>query len=132
AGLTSAQKTRYQAFPYLHEKMGAALAAGDLVIARAGASTLGEFPFFSLPAILVPYPHAWRYQEVNADYLAERGAAIMLEDGLLQTRLLKVVKDLLENPHKLEAMQNAMKSLRHPQAAQAIAEQLLELGGQRL
>ncbi len=132
AGLTSAQQTRYHAFPYLHEEMGAALASADLVVARAGASTLGEFPYFGLPAILVPYPYAWRYQKVNADYLAQRGAAVIVKDELLEEELLLVVKDLLENPAKLQAMHAAMKSLAHAQAAQAIAEQLLDLGGQRL
>src|SRR5581483_11260122 len=131
AGLTSAQRTRYHAYPYLHEEMGAALAAADLVIARAGASTLGEFPFFGLPAILVPYPHAWRYQKVNADYLAERGAAVMLEDELISGELLTVVKDLLDNPSKREAMQKAMKSLNRPQAAQSIAERIIALGEKR-
>ena len=112
--------------------MGAALASADLVISRAGASTLGEFPFFGLPAILVPYPHAWRYQKVNADYLAERGAAVIVKDEMLKNELLPVIKDLLANPSKREAMSKAMKSLSHPQAAQAIAEQIMQLGGQRL
>jgi UDP-N-acetylglucosamine--N-acetylmuramyl-(pentapeptide) pyrophosphoryl-undecaprenol N-acetylglucosamine transferase len=132
AGLTSAQMANYQAYPYLHEEMGAALAAADLVVGRAGASSLGEYPLFGLPAILVPYPHAWRYQKVNADYLAQRGAALIVSDELLQVELLTVVRELLENPSKREAMRNAMKSLRRPQAADAIARQLLDLGGQSL
>ena len=112
--------------------MGAALASADLVISRAGASSLGEFPFFGLPAILVPYPHAWRYQKVNADYLAERGAAVIVKDEMLKTDLLTVIRDLLANPSKRKAMSKAMKSLSHPQAAQAIAEQIVRLGEQRL
>ncbi|MCL4528718.1 MAG: undecaprenyldiphospho-muramoylpentapeptide beta-N-acetylglucosaminyltransferase [Chloroflexi bacterium] len=130
-GLTSAQRTRYHAFPYLHEEMGAALASADLVVARAGASTLGEFPFFGLPAILIPYPYAWRYQKVNADFLAQRGAAVIIKDEFLKSELLPVVKDLIENPSKRRAMQIAMKSLARVHAANAIAGQLLELGGQR-
>ena len=132
AGLTSEQQKRYHAFPYLHEEMGAALVSADLVISRAGASTLGEFPFFGLPAILIPYPYAWRYQKVNADYLAERGAAVIVKDEMLKNELLPVIKALLANPSKREAMSKAMKSLSHPQAAQIIAEQILQLGGQLL
>ena len=60
--------------------MGLAFAAADLVVSRAGASILGEYPLFGLPSILIPYPYAWRYQKVNADYLATRGAAIRLDD----------------------------------------------------
>jgi hypothetical protein len=70
----------YRPYPYLHERMGAAFRAADLVVARAGASMLGEAPAFALPSLLVPYPHAWRYQKVNADYLANAGAAIRLDD----------------------------------------------------
>ncbi len=131
AGLTAEQKQRYHAFPYLHEEMGAALAAADLAVARAGASTLGELPLHGLPAILVPYPHAWRYQKVNADHLAQRGAAIILPDELLNQQLFQIIVDLLENPSKREAMQAAMSSLGQPGAANAIADQLLELGGKR-
>lgn len=128
AGLKSAQKKRYHTFPYLHE-MGKALAASDLVVSRAGASTLGEFPFFELPAILVPYPYAWRYQKVNASYLAQRGAAVILDDSRLQEELLDTIKVLLDNPGKRRSMQAAMRSLSKPEAARAIASQLVELAG---
>jgi UDP-N-acetylglucosamine--N-acetylmuramyl-(pentapeptide) pyrophosphoryl-undecaprenol N-acetylglucosamine transferase len=119
---------RYHAMPYLHE-MGAALAAADIVISRAGASTLGEYPLFGLPAILVPYPHAWRYQKVNADYLTRRGAAIILEDHRLSDELLSTLNVLFENPNKLKAMRAAMFELSHPRAAEKIASALIDLAG---
>ena len=128
AGLKSVQKKRYHTFPYMHE-MGKALAAADLVVSRAGASTLGEFPFFELPAILVPYPYAWRYQKVNASYLAQRGAAVIVDDSRLQEELLDTIRVLLDNPGKRRSMQAAMRSLSKPEAAQAIASQLVELAG---
>jgi len=121
--------SRYHAQPYLHE-MGAALASADLVLARAGASSLGEFPLHALPAILVPYPHAWRYQKVNADYLTRRGAAIMLEDHLLNDELMDTLNVLLENPNKLKSMRAAMFELSHPRAAEKIASALIELAGE--
>ncbi len=120
---------RYHAMAYLHE-MGAALAAADLVVSRAGASSLGEFPLFALPAILVPYPYAWRYQKVNADYLTRRGAAIMLQDNRINEELLVALTVLLENPNKLKAMRAAMFELSHPRAAEKIASALLELAGE--
>ncbi len=126
--LPGSLKSRYRAMPYLHE-MGAALAAADLVLSRAGASTLGEYPLFGLPAVLVPYPYAWRYQKVNADYLAEHGAALVLQDELLNDKLSNVLKDLLLNTHKLEAMRAAAGTLSRPNAATALASQLFELAG---
>lgn len=120
---------RYHPYPYLHDEMGDALAAADLVISRAGASILGEFPQFGLPAILVPYPYAWRYQKVNADYLAERGAALVIEDAKLKSGLHLTVEKLLETPEKLEVMRKAMRTLHQPQAAERIASILFELAG---
>jgi UDP-N-acetylglucosamine--N-acetylmuramyl-(pentapeptide) pyrophosphoryl-undecaprenol N-acetylglucosamine transferase len=121
---------RYHALPYLHE-MGAALAATDLVISRAGASCLGEYPLFGLPAILVPYPFAWRYQKVNADYLTNRGAAVILEDHVLDAELMNTLNVLMENPNKLRSMRAAMFELSHPRAAEKIAGLLLELAGEK-
>jgi UDP-N-acetylglucosamine--N-acetylmuramyl-(pentapeptide) pyrophosphoryl-undecaprenol N-acetylglucosamine transferase len=129
--LTGVPATRYHAFPYLHEEMGAALAVADLAVSRAGASTLGEYPLFGLPAVLVPYPHAWRYQNVNADSLVHRGAAIMLEDSKLSDQLLSTVSDLLSQPKKLSSMRDAMKRLSHPGAAAEIAHEIIELCQER-
>lgn len=128
--LPAALRTRYHAMPYLHE-MGAALAAADLVVSRAGASVLGEYPFFGLPAILVPYPYAWRYQKVNADHLEKNRAALILKDEDLADKLLPFVKELLLDRQKLDSMRSAMKQLSQPNAAAAIASQLVKLAGGR-
>jgi UDP-N-acetylglucosamine--N-acetylmuramyl-(pentapeptide) pyrophosphoryl-undecaprenol N-acetylglucosamine transferase len=123
-------KKHYHLFPYLHENMGAALASADLVICRAGASTLGELPYFNLPAILVPYPYAWRYQKTNADHLERSGAALILRDADLASSLKQTVLDLLNDPQRLQKMQVAMRKLSTPSATQKIAEIILESSAQ--
>jgi UDP-N-acetylglucosamine--N-acetylmuramyl-(pentapeptide) pyrophosphoryl-undecaprenol N-acetylglucosamine transferase len=122
---------RYNTYPYLYEEMGAALAAADLVISRAGASTLGEYPLFSLPSILVPYPYAWRYQKVNANHLVHNGAAILLEDAKLADELPALVSSLLNDPARLESMRNAVKAMARPQAAIEIGRLILEQAMER-
>ena len=122
---------RYHTFPYLHEEMGAAFSCADLVVSRAGASTLGEFPLFGLPAVLVPYPYAWRYQRVNADYLAQRGAAEVLENDQLAAELVPTVQRLLADPTHLEQMRQAMKAQARPQSAELLADLLCELAAQK-
>ena len=112
---------RYQAFPYLHE-MGAALAAADLVVSRAGASILGEYPLFGCPAILVPYPHAWHYQHLNANYLVTQGAAEILPDEKLEQELFGQIQRLITNTTTLNRMRSAMSSLASPDADKKIAE----------
>lgn len=118
---------RYRPFPYLHAEMGAAFTVADLVVCRAGASTLGELPLFGLPAILVPYPYAWRYQQVNAQWVARHGAAMVLADAGLPAQLLPAVRDLIRDPGRRAAMRQAMHSLARPQAAHHIAALLHSL-----
>jgi len=122
------KRVHYHPYPYLHDDMGLAFAAADLVVSRAGASTLGEFPMFGLGAILVPYPYAWRYQKVNADYLASRGAAVRLNDEDLKMKLSATIRGLLRDPERLAAMRAASRALAVPDAAKRIADELLQLG----
>lgn len=128
AALPAEQMTHYHVYPFLHE-MGPALAAADLVVSRAGASALGEYPLFGLPAILVPYPYAWRYQKVNADYLVQRGAALRLNDEDLAERLAPAVRALLDEPERLAAMRQAARSAARPGAADQLARELARLAG---
>jgi undecaprenyldiphospho-muramoylpentapeptide beta-N-acetylglucosaminyltransferase len=114
----------YHTFPYLHDEMGAALASADLVVSRAGAATLGEYPVFGLPSILVPYPHAWRYQKANADYLTGIGAATQIRDEELNERLLPMIHQLLDDRQRLRVMGESAARFAAPSAAREIASQI--------
>jgi UDP-N-acetylglucosamine--N-acetylmuramyl-(pentapeptide) pyrophosphoryl-undecaprenol N-acetylglucosamine transferase len=117
----------YRAFAYLHEEMGDAFAAADLVVSRAGAAILGEYPTFNLPSVLVPYPHAWRYQKVNSEYLVEHGAAVALADEELDENLLPTILGLLNDSERRESMAKAAGRLATPEAAQVIAQEIEQL-----
>jgi len=124
ANLPTTLTSRYQSYPYLHNEMGAAFRIADLVLSRAGASSIGEYPHFGIPAILVPYPHAWRYQKVNADYLTRNSAAIVLNDVDLPSKLFSTVTSIIREPERLQEMKTAMKRLECRNAAEAIANQI--------
>lgn len=72
-----------------YEPMQIAYSACDLVISRAGATSIAEITYFQIPAILVPYPLASGHQSVNAKVLAEAGCAAVIEDNDLTAELLK-------------------------------------------
>jgi UDP-N-acetylglucosamine--N-acetylmuramyl-(pentapeptide) pyrophosphoryl-undecaprenol N-acetylglucosamine transferase len=127
--LPQKEQDNYRLYPFLHEEMGAALRIADLVVSRSGASILGEYPAFGLPAILVPYPHAWQYQKTNAKYLADRGAAVIIQDEALDDELVKNIQSLMRDQEALLMMGSAMKRIAKPNAAVAIAELLLTLAG---
>ncbi len=117
----------YRPYPYLHEEIGAAFRAANVVVARAGASMLGECPAFGLPSILIPYPYAWRYQKVNADYLVKNGAAIRLNDETLPAELLPAVMGLLNDEDRLFEMSANAKKLDKPHAEEKLANLLVSL-----
>jgi UDP-N-acetylglucosamine--N-acetylmuramyl-(pentapeptide) pyrophosphoryl-undecaprenol N-acetylglucosamine transferase len=104
-----------------------ALAAADLVVARAGGSVF-EIAANGLPAILVPYPHAaGDHQSANARWMSEAGAALAIPDAELSaTRLREEVAALLTDRSRLAAMAAAARRLARPDAAREVAGELLE------
>jgi UDP-N-acetylglucosamine--N-acetylmuramyl-(pentapeptide) pyrophosphoryl-undecaprenol N-acetylglucosamine transferase len=117
---------RYHPVPYLHEEMSTALAAADLSVARAGASTLGEFTVAHLPSIVVPLVSV--NQQANADLLAHHGGAVVISDERLGEELTPVLLDLLRDPGKRARMEANLRTLAKPDAAYAIAQEIVALG----
>lgn len=126
-GLPELLRRRYHLYPYLHREMADAFAAADVVICRAGASTLGELPAVGAPSILVPYPHSGAHQWANARYLAEQGAALIVPDEEAGERLAQTALNLLADATQRASMAAAARKLARPQAARAIAKEIEEL-----
>ena len=106
------------------DRFGAALGAADLALSRAGG-TVWELAAAGLPAVLVPYPHATGdHQYLNAVYFDE-GAVVVREDDIEQVP--ELVRALLDDPGRLERMRDAMLRKARPDAADEIAEGLIEL-----
>ena len=114
-------RERYRPFAFLHEDMDAALAAADLLVGRAGSSTLAEAAAAGLPMIVVPYPHAADHQRANAIDLVSSGAARLVEDEDLDGDTLRDAADLLGDKERLAAMAAAARSVGRPGATAATA-----------
>ena len=111
------------------DNMAAAYARADLVICRAGATTIAELAALGKPSILVPYPYATRkHQDVNARALAAYGGAdIIIQRDLNGTTLAKKIRMYMENPDALQQMSLFALKAGRPQAKEIIVEELMEL-----
>jgi UDP-N-acetylglucosamine--N-acetylmuramyl-(pentapeptide) pyrophosphoryl-undecaprenol N-acetylglucosamine transferase len=121
-------QARYHLHDYLHEDMALALAAADLAVMRAGASTLGELPATRLPAVLIPGDFS--DQSVNARYLESEGAAVMLPQSRLAD-LPAVVSSLLDDEPGRRRMQDALARLSKPDAAEQLVRLIETMAGAR-
>jgi len=116
----------YVVLPFTDD-FGAALAAADLVVARAGGS-VWEVAAAGKPALLVPYPHATAdHQTLNARFFERAGGAVVVPEAELD--LAAQVDGLLGDPDRLAAMGAAMTQTARPDAAEVVAEELLALAG---
>ena len=116
------------------EEMPAALGAADLVLSRAGASSLAEITAVGRPSILMPYPfHRDQHQYANAHCLTRLGAALLVPDAVQVKRNAPVLREvlvrLLESDEERGALAQAAAQMGQPDAADRIAQQVLELAG---
>ena len=108
------------------DEFGAALAAPDLAISRAGG-TVWELAAAGTPSVLVPYPQATNdHQTLNARHFERAGGAVVVPESELAT-VPALVDELLGDPDRLARMREAMLRLARPNAAEEIAEELIEL-----
>jgi len=122
---TRIRREEYRLLPAT-EDFGAALSAADLALSRAGG-TVWELAAAGLPAILVPYPFATGdHQTLNARHFSDGGGAILVPEPELG-RVPDLVRTLLEDTARLEAMRAAMRRLARPHAADTIADELIAL-----
>lgn len=117
-----------QVYPFITD-MAAAYAEADLIICRAGATSLAEITAAGKPSVLIPYPYAADdHQTQNAQAMAEAQAAVMIpESGLTAKTLFSTVEGLLADDAKLQEMAAHSAKLGRPGAAAAIADACEEL-----
>ena len=107
-------------------EFGAALAAPDLAVSRAGG-TVWELAASGTPSVLVPYPHATSdHQTLNARHFERGGGAVVVPEPELE-RVPALVDELLADPARLASMREAMLAMARPDAADEIAEELIAL-----
>jgi UDP-N-acetylglucosamine--N-acetylmuramyl-(pentapeptide) pyrophosphoryl-undecaprenol N-acetylglucosamine transferase len=124
-------RPRYAAEPFLTDRMADALVAADLVVGRAGSSTCAELTAAGVASILVPYPFAGAHQRYNAGFLADEGAAVVVADEeLTGDRLADEVSSLRDDARR-EAMAAAARRLGRPDAARALADELVAMAERR-
>jgi len=124
-------RDRYQPIPFLTDRMADALVAADLVIGRAGSSTCAEIAAVGVASILVPYPHAGAHQAANAAWLADQGAARVVNDEALDGDRLVAEASALRDDASRVAMGAAARRLGRPDAARVLADELLAMAARR-
>jgi UDP-N-acetylglucosamine--N-acetylmuramyl-(pentapeptide) pyrophosphoryl-undecaprenol N-acetylglucosamine transferase len=117
-----------EVFAFIQDMAGA-YARADIVVSRAGATTLSELAALGKPSILIPYPHAAnRHQELNARTLVEAGGAEMiLQENLSGEVLADLLGKYLEDRVALAKMAERVRGLGRPDAVEVIVESLLEM-----
>ncbi len=123
-------KIEAETVPFIDD-MAAAYANADMVVARAGATTISELTIMGLPAVLLPYPHHEdRQQELNAEPMLRAGAAIVLNEKLTNVEeMAEAIAELVRDRAGRHKAARSSASLGRPDAAERVAEGLRKLAG---
>lgn len=123
--LTPAEQLRWRVMPYI-SNMGQALAAADLVLSRAGASSIAEIAALAVPSLLVPYPHATAdHQTTNARFLVDAGAGELLADARLDEPVFaEMLLGLVDDAGRRAEMRERARGLGQASAASALADEV--------
>lgn len=109
-------------------EMAAVYAMADVVVARAGASTIAELAQCGTPAVLIPYPYANGHQRDNARLAESVGGAVWMEEDAATPDLLRLaVRRILQDARLRQRMADQIHTLAHPNAAQRLAEAIVTL-----
>lgn len=112
--------------PFINE-MNLAYSLADLIVSRAGATTLAEITFCGKPSILVPFPFAADdHQSKNAEAMKSAGASVIIKDDQLKQRLGNIVNQMMLDKNLLDNMSLAARKLAKPNAAKEIVENILK------
>ena len=130
--LTPEEQKRWHVLPYI-SNMGQALAAADLVVSRAGASSIAEIAALGVPSLLVPSPHATAdHQTTNARFLVDAGAAALVPDAQIDDgTFARELAALLDDVPRRERMRAAAATLAQSSAASALADRVEAAARQR-
>ena len=129
AALPGAVAARYEPFAFAND-LADRIRAADLVIGRAGASTLSEVSAIGLPMVLIPYPFAGGHQRLNVAPFESAGAAIVIPDDEADgNRLLQDVTSVIDDPVRYRKMVEAMRGLGRPYAAEEVVRLIEEAAG---
>jgi UDP-N-acetylglucosamine--N-acetylmuramyl-(pentapeptide) pyrophosphoryl-undecaprenol N-acetylglucosamine transferase len=113
------------------DDMSAAYSASDLIIARAGATTIAELSYLGLPAVLVPSPNvAANHQFKNAESLKKYNAAELIEDAKLNQEITRKIQSIINDVEKLNELKENIKKFSKPDAAKVVAESAIKLAEQ--
>lgn len=127
-GLDLQKADNLAVYPYLYD-MPKALAATDIAVFRSGATSLAELTARGVPSVLIPYPFAAEnHQEFNARELEKNGASrVILNKDLTGDKLIETLEQMLSSENTLQEMAQASRAMGKPNAAQTIAEMIVDL-----
>jgi UDP-N-acetylglucosamine--N-acetylmuramyl-(pentapeptide) pyrophosphoryl-undecaprenol N-acetylglucosamine transferase len=112
--------------------MAAAYAAADIVVCRAGATSIAELTVLGIPALLVPYPHATAdHQRENAHALARAGGAVVIDDDDVSGRaLVDALAPVVDDADRYAGLARGARAFGRPDAAENVARLVLELASE--